>query len=415
MRATYVFKTAFAGLKAHKSRTVLTILGIVIGIAAIILVSSIGAGAEKLILSQVESLGARTIAIVPGREPTGPADPSFVEVLYSDSLKDRELKALADKANVPKASDIIPVVFSIKSASYQGETFRPMVMGASELITEIFDIRAEQGRFFTDDDVKSRSPVAVIGTKVKAELFGESDAVGEKIKIADTNFKIIGVLPPKGQVLFFNFDEMVLIPYTTAQAYVFGIKHFNRLIVQAETKEDVPRTVRDIEITLRELHGITDEKNDDFFVSSQTEAAETLESITGVLTLFLALIAAISLVVGGVGIMNIMLVSVTERTREIGLRKAVGATGKNILYQFLLESMALTATGGVIGITLGTALSLVLAAGLTYFMEMSWAFAFPIGAAGIGMLVATAIGLLFGLYPAWRASQKSPLEALRYE
>ncbi|MFQ5676659.1 MAG: ABC transporter permease, partial [bacterium] len=406
-------KTALEGLKVHKSRSLLTILGIVIGIAAIILVVSIGEGAQQLILSQVESLGSRTIAVVPGREPEGPTDPAVVEALFSDSLKTRELEALKKKSNVPKLEEIMPVVFGVETASFEGETFRPMVMGASELITRIFNIFPEEGAFFTEDDIRGRAAVAVIGTEVKDELFGPSDAIGEKIRVKGVNLRVIGVLPPKGQVLFFNFDEIVLVPYTTAQQYIFGIKHFNRFIIQAETKEDVQRTVSDIEATLRSLHGITDPEKDDFFVGTQEEAADTFETVTNVLTLFLASVAAISLLVGGVGIMNVTLVSVTERTREIGLRKALGATERNILLQFLFEAVALTAAGGVFGVLLGAVLSFAASLALTHIAGLAWSFVFPAVAAVIGIAVAAAVGLVFGLYPAYRASKKSPLEALR--
>jgi putative ABC transport system permease protein len=415
MKLTHGFKTALKALAIHRSRTALTILGIVIGITAIILVSAIGEGAQGLILTQVQSLGSNTIAVVPGRQPEGPTDPSVVETLYSDSLKTREFDALQNKANVPTAKDVMPVVFSIDVASFGSETFRPMVMGASELITSIFNIFPEEGDFFTEDDIRSRAEVVVIGTKVKDELFGPSDAVGEKIKVKGRNYRVIGVFPKKGQVLFFNFDETVVMPYTTAQEYVFGIKHFNRLIVRAESEAAVPRTVLDIEETLRALHGITDPEKDDFFVGTQAEIANTLETVTGVLTLFLASVAAIALVVGGIGIMNIMLVSVTERTQEIGLRKALGATERSIMTQFLFEAVTLTTVGGIIGILIGAVLSYVVALVLTRFLALAWVFVFPLTAAVTGIIVAVAIGLIFGLYPAYHASRKSPLEALRYE
>jgi putative ABC transport system permease protein len=415
MSLVHIFKTAFKALYTHRSRTALTILGIVIGVTAIILVSSIGEGAQSMILGEIQSLGAKTIIVIPGKEPSGPTDPSIVETLYSDSLKDKEFEALQRKSNVPKLKEIMPIVFGVESVSYEGETSRPFILGASYLITDIFDIFPETGSFFTEDDIRAKAKVAIIGTKVKEELFGESEAIGQRIRVKNQNLKIIGVLPKKGQVLFFNADESVITPYTTAQQFIFGIKHFNRFIIEAESEKDITRTVEDIEATLRVMHNITNSENDDFFVETQVGITETLETVTGVLTLFLASVAAISLLVGGVGIMNVMLVSVTERTREIGLRKALGATSKNILIQFLIEAVTITALGGLVGVLLGASLSLAASLLLTYVVGISWTFAFPISTALLGLIVSMLIGIIFGLYPAYQASKKSPIEALRYE
>ncbi len=412
MRFLHSFKTAISGLRSHKSRSFLTILGIVIGITAIILVMSVGKGAENLILSQVQGLGTRTIAVVPGREPKGPSD--FAQV-FSDSLKEKELEALQRKDNVPTLEQIMPVVFGGENGSYGNETYRLTIFGGSEMITQIFDLKVSEGNFLTQSDVRGRADVVVLGAKVKEELFGSSDAIGEKIKIKGRNFRVIGVLPKKGQVSFFNFDEMAVVPYTTAQQFIFGIKHFHRFIILADSEEDIGRTVRDIELTLRGLHDIDSAKKDDFFVETQEDLASRLGTITQVLTLLLVSIAAISLVVGGVGIMNIMLVSVTERTREIGLRKAIGATEKDVLTQFLLEATILTSVGGVVGIALGALFSLLISFALSGILGLDWKFSFPMFAAFLGLAVSAIIGLVFGLYPAWQASKKSPIEALRYE
>ncbi len=415
MRIKDVFKIAVLGIRAHKSRSALTVLGIVIGVTAVTLVVSIGRGAENLVLNQVASLGSRTIGIVPGKEPKGPTDPSLVHTLYGDSLKAREVEAIEKKSNVPHAAEVMPIVFGIETVSHKGETFRPMILGGSPLVTNIFDVYPEEGTFFTEDDVKNRAAVAIIGKRVKEELFGEREAVGEKIRIGGSTLKIVGVSPPKGQVLFFNFDETVIIPYTFAQQYIFGIKYFNRVIVQVDSEENIPRTVYDIEITLRALHNITDPENDDFFVSTQAEIAETLKSITGALTLFLASVAAISLIVGGIGIMNIMLVSIAERTKEIGLRKAVGATENNILLQFLFEAVTLTILGGLIGVLIGFLLLFGITFALAELVSAEWKFVFPADAAVVGIIVSLVIGLVFGLFPARAAAKKDPIEALQHE
>ncbi len=412
MNFKYSAHAALAGLRTNKSRSALTILGIVIGITAIILVMSIGQGAQDLILNQVQGLGSRTIVVIPGREPKGPTDSAQ---MFSDSLKEKDLEALKNKANVPTLGSVMPIVFGGETGSYQNETFRLTIFGASEAISTIFDLVPREGIFFTDDYVRSRADVVVIGSKVKKELFGSSDAVGERIKIKDRSFTVIGVLPEKGQVSFFNFDETAIVPYTTAQQYIFGIKYFHRFMIQASSEDSILETVRDIQLTLRDSHGITDPSKDDFFVQTQADLAARLGTITSVMTLFLAAVAAISLVVGGIGIMNIMLVSVTERTREIGLRKAIGATNGDILKQFLLEAVFLTAFGGIVGIVFGVVFGYLASIGLSRALGVSWAFTFPIGSAILGLSVSTAIGLLFGIYPARQASQKSPMEALRYE
>jgi putative ABC transport system permease protein len=412
MTLRYTIKTALRGLRVNSSRSFLTILGIVIGITAIILISSLGKGAQDLILNQIQGLGSKTIVVIPGREPKGPSDTIS---LFSDSLKQKDLAAIKTKANVPTLGNVIPVVFGSESAFYENQDYHLTIFGSSADIVTIFDLKVNQGNFFTDDDVLSRSAVVVIGSKVKSELFGDSDALGQKIKIKNKTLRVIGVMPAKGQVSFFNFDEAAIVPYTTAQDYIFGIKNFHRFIIEANSDSTIAATVRDVTATLRESHGITDPDKDDFFVQTQADLANRLSTITNVLTLFLAAVAGISLFVAGIGIMNIMLVSVTERTREIGLRKALGATEKDILSQFLFEAIALTGTGGIIGIMLGSFLSIVISIILSNFVHLNWVFSFPFQAALIGIIVSAVVGLVFGLYPARQASRKSPIEALRYE
>ena len=412
MTLIYSLKTALSGLKRNKSRSILTILGIVIGITAIMLVMSLGQGAQNLILGQIQGIGSKTIAIVPGKQPKGIMDSLAT---FTDSLKNKDLEALERKSNVPYASKIMPVVFGSETMVFENESYRPTIFGVTDFFAEIYNIYPDEGRIFSEEEVASYSDVVVVGSKIKDELFGSEEALNQKVKIKGRNFRVIGILPKKGQSTFVNFDETAIIPYTTAQQYVFGIKYFNRLVVQADSEANVNKTVEDIKITLRNSHNITNPEKDDFFVETQAEAMQTVETITSVLTLFLAAMAAISLLVGGVGIMNIMLVSVTERTREIGLRKALGATPANILWQFLLEAVILTIIGGFIGIFLGSAFSFLASLALSFFAHLDWKFTFPIFAAILGLGVSAAVGLIFGLYPARQAAQKSPMEALRYE
>jgi putative ABC transport system permease protein len=376
------------------------------------LVMSLGEGAQNLILSQIQSIGAKVIGIHPGRKPQGVTD---ILSTFTDSLKPKDLELLEKKENVPHAAKIMPVVFGSQAATYENEIYRPTILGVTGLFSEIYNIYPEEGRVFTEDEVKSYADVVIIGSKIKEELFGNNDALGQKIKIKGRNFKIIGILSPKGQMSFLNFDEVAFVPYTTAQQYIFGIKYFHRIAIEADSEATVAQTVEDIKRTLRNSHNITDPEKDDFNVETQAEAMQMVGTIMNVLTLFLAAVAAISLLVGGVGIMNIMLVSVTERTKEIGLRKALGATENDILTQFIVEAIILTATGGIVGILLGTFLSFIISLFLTRTLGVGWLFAFPAQAALLGIGVAALVGLVFGIYPAIRAARLSPVDALRYE
>ena len=407
-------KTAVRGLKAQRTRSALTTLGIVIGITAIMIVVSIGANAEGVITSELGGLGAESIVVRPGKEPKGPMD--FAEVLLSDSLKAREYEALLKKVNVPDLVAAAPEVFVTGSASYRGETFRPLILGfRPKFMMEAFSLELAEGVIFDEPEIRAKSQVAVIGAKVKQELFGQKPALGENIDIKGTKFRVLGILKPKGQVIFFNVDELVVIPYTSAQTYLTGTKHFNQILVRASSPAAVNETVEDIKRTLRSLHGISEGEDDDFSVQTQQGLVEQVSTIIGVFTIFLSFVVAISLLVGGIGIMNIMLVSVTERTREIGLRKALGAKNRDILVQFLLEATLLTGLGGVAGIVMGSVFSFASAFVLSRIAGIAFAYVFPVTAVLLGLGVSAFVGVAFGIYPARKASLKSPIEALRYE
>ena len=410
MRLRYSIKTAFIGLTTHKSRSALTIVGIVIGITSIILVMSLGQGAQNLILGQVKGLGATTIIVLPGKISFGP---STAAQTMNDSLKEKDLSLLQTKANVPHAKLIMPMVVGAGQAVYGSQVFQVAVFGSGELVPNIFNINPSKGYFFTADDVISRSAVVVIGYKVQQHLFDGNDSLGQKIRIKNNTFKVIGVLPEKGSSS--SFDDAIFMPYTTTQQYITGTKYYSRFVIEADSDANLNSTVDDVKITLRNSHNITDITKDDFSVTTSADIASTLGTVTNALTAFLAAVAAISLIVGGIGIMNIMLVSVTERTREIGLRKAIGATNKNILVQFLFEAVMLTGTGGLIGVLLGGLFSYLISLILTSVLGLDWQFIFPWSAAIMGILVASLVGLIFGIYPANQASKKSPMEALRYE
>jgi len=397
---------------ANKVRSGLTILGIVIGVAAIILVTGLGQGAQNLILDQIRGLGGQTIIIEPGRQPQGPSD--FSEA-FTDSLREKEYQAITKKSNIPGIKQATPLVVLSATAIYNNETKRSQIVGASETLFNIFDIELADGNVITNEDIKQMAFTTVIGDKVREKLFGQSDALGQKIKIKNRTFKVVGIVNPMGNVASLDIDNLIVVPYTTAQHYLSGTNYYNMIMVQAGSEDIVPQVSEDIKRTLREMHNITDSAKDDFHLVTQADAIQMVSMITNILNVLLGSIAAISLVVGGVGIMNIMLVSVTERTREIGLRKALGASNANILTQFLLEAILLTSIGGLFGVAFGAGGSFLTSIILSKTVAAGWSFTFPVQSAILGLTVSALIGLIFGLYPARQAAQKSPIEALRYE
>lgn len=411
MSLKHTIRTALQALAIHKMRSALTILGIVIGVSAIIIVMALGSGVQKLVLDQISGLGAESVVIRPGESLL-----DISNVLFSTSLKERDVEALRKKSNVPNIASIAPFVIVSESIEYRGETFHPTIFGGSvEFISKILDVFPEEGELYTDYDIDQNARVAVIGSELRVELFENQEAVGKNIRIRNQRFRVVGVFPKKGSLGGFNFDNMVMIPHTTAQRYITGTDVYNEIIVSADAAENVDKMVFDIIATLRETHEIDRGEKDDFNVQTQQNLIDQIELITSILTAFLAAVVAISLVVGGISIMNIMLVSVTERTKEIGLRKALGARQQDILRQFLFEAIILTALGGLIGILVGTLVALGASFALAQTIAPDWSFTFPISAALLGIAMSGGVGLIFGIYPANQAAKKSPIEALRYE
>ncbi len=409
-----VLGMATGALLGNKIRSALTALGIIIGVAAIIIVMSIGNAAQALILQEVQSFGARNVFISPGRIQ-GNNPMSAAGAVLNQSLKQNDINQLEDPNNVPDAVLVNPSVEGSVSATYGDQTVIETLLGSGAHVFDIYNLTIAQGSAFTKTDVDSYARAAVIGKNVAKDLFGANDPIGKKIAMKGQKFSVVGVFSSSNAAMI-GIDDMIVVPYTSAQEYLLGgIHYFNEVVVQARTVEAVPGMVRDIQTTLRADHNITDPSKDDFTIQTQEDIMRSIDTVFVSLTAFLTLVAAISLLVGGVGVMNIMLVSVTERTREIGLRKALGATSGNILLQFLFEALLLSIGGGIIGIVGGlgvTALAVAVATkatGIVFPFVVSWM------GIGLGVGVSAAIGLTFGVFPARNAAQKSPVEALRYE
>jgi len=403
---------AFTGLKTNKTRSILTTLGIIIGVAAVIGIMSIGEGVQDLILGKIQGLGSGLVMVMPGNtsHQTGPN-----ATISSITLTSKDVTSLLSINNVPFADEVMPTVGGQAMLSYLGKDRRTTLTGSTANLPIVSSINPEEGRFFTEDEVNGMAKVVVLGLEVKNDLFGDGDVVGESIKIERKNFKVIGVMEEKGSMAGTNLDDVIYIPLSTAQNQVLGIDYFHMINIKVRGEEFIDQTIEDVASTLRINHNIDDPSNDDFTIVSQKEFAETVKTVTDILTIFLSSVAAISLVVGGIGIMNIMLVSVRERTREIGIRKSFGATKKNILDQFLLESIFLTLFGGILGIVFGALISFMASLLFSRLLGASWDFVLPLNSVLLGVGVSAIVGLVFGIYPAQKAASLSPIEALRYE
>ncbi|HTK60682.1 MAG TPA: ABC transporter permease [Candidatus Baltobacteraceae bacterium] len=401
-------RTAFKGLSAHKTRSFLTMLGIIIGISSVIMMMSLGAGAQDLIVGQISSFGPDTLFVRGGGDSNGP--PNFAQL---QAIKYADYQAVQRLPSVKAAAPILQIDATL---SYQGQNSVPTVYGTTPDYFEMNRTGLDEGRLFDKTDLDGAANVVVIGHQLALDLFNGDEPLDKAITINRKTFIVIGTLPAHGASLFLDQDRSAYVPITTAKKELSGVNYITFMMVQA--KGDVDYAADDVRFLLRDRHKIDnpagDAKKDDFLVRTQVQAADTLSTVTSALTLFLSAIASISLVVGGIGIMNIMLVSVTERTREIGLRKAVGATRGNIMLQFLLEAIMLTMLGGLIGVAIGGSFSFI-AAKIIANYSSGWKFSLPFSGIALSVGVATLVGLVFGLYPAQKASKLDPIEALRYE
>jgi len=423
-----ILKTALKMFKSNKVRTALTVLGIMIGIASIIVVFSAGQGIENMLSTQMAMFGPDTIQteikIPSSKKGIASENQSGANLMMGAQITTLKLKDLEDIKKIKNIKDGYGSILSQEPVSRDGEIKRTMVMAVSASFIEIDKTGINSGRFFTNAEDKSLSEVVVLGSKIKEKLFGENNPIGKTIKIRNQNFKIIGIMNSRGAVMTIDFDEFVYIPIRTIQKRILGTDYIDSMIHSVYNISSVNETADEMRFVLRQNQniaepkekstGIWDTGKDDFRVMPMTEIMKVWGEITSALTILLLAIVTISLIVGGVGITNVMYVIVTERTPEIGLRKAVGAKEKDIMWQFLVESILITFIGGIIGVIFGILISILISVVANSY-GFDWTFSVPLKAFITALIFSIVFGVLFGLYPARRASKMDPIRALKVE
>ncbi len=405
MRIFAIIKIAFRALVKNVLRTSLTMLGIIIGVAAVIAMVSIGNGAKAQIETSIAAMGQNVITVISGNLRRGGFGMGFGS---AGTLTKEDMAAI--EREVPGVLAISPEVRANAQVAAGNQNLSTSILGVSATFPDFRNWTFSSGGAFTDQDVKAQAKVALIGKTTATQLFGEADPVGQTIRIKSAPFTVVGALNPKGAGFGgSDQDDVIMIPWTSAMTRLTGGTTFRSFTLQGAGPEQLESISEEISTLMRQRHRIQEGMDDDFFIRTQTEALETFTSTSKTMTMLLGSVAGVSLLVGGIGIMNIMLVSVTERTREIGIRMAVGAKSGDILSQFLAESITLSIVGGVAGIGLGLGTSHLISA------KMGWPVLTSTNAITVAFLFSAAIGIFFGFYPAKKAAQLDPIESLRYE
>ncbi|MCH8123042.1 MAG: ABC transporter permease [Bacteroidetes bacterium] len=405
MTASRLLVVATKSILKNKMRTLLTMLGIIIGVGAVIIMVAIGQGAQSRIAEQIQNLGTNMIVITAGTSSSGGVSRGSGSY---NRLRVRDAELIAQESIL--VSGVTPVVTTFTQAVGGTGNWRTLINGVGVDYEYIRALTMFDGSFFNQRDVRQMKKVAVLGWTVAENLFPDGDGVGQQIRLRNVPFTIIGVLNPKGQTASgTDQDDQILAPYTTVQTRLRGRSFISQILVNTSNPNDIPAAEEEIAVLMRESHGLAAWEEDDFTVRNQTELAEAAQGTTEVMTLLLAAIASISLLVGGIGIMNIMLVSVTERTKEIGIRMAVGARGSDVLTQFLIESIVMSVFGGALGVLLGFGGSTLLS------RFMGWGTEVAPDIVAIAIIFSAAVGIFFGFYPARKAAALNPIDALRYE